>query len=55
MFEDVLTFLAGRGFSIVALEQNGGDDESGQMLMIDGIFRPPRRSGRSSEEIPHLT
>lgn len=41
VFHDVLNFLTGRGFSIVALEQNHGDDrESGQMLMVDGIFRP---------------
>lgn len=39
-FKDILDFLMGRGFSIVALEQNhGGDKETGQMLMIDGIFR----------------
>lgn len=41
VIEDVLRFLSNRGFRVVALEQNHGDDgESGQMLMIDGIFRP---------------
>ncbi|QUQ67487.1 FkbM family methyltransferase [Kutzneria sp. CA-103260] len=40
VFADVLPFLAERGFSVVASEQNGGDDDqTGQMLMIDGIFR----------------
>ncbi|MEU0990676.1 FkbM family methyltransferase [Streptomyces sp. NPDC005953] len=40
IFEEVVSYLAERGFSAVALEQNGGDEESsGQMLMIDGIFR----------------
>jgi hypothetical protein len=40
-FNDMLNFLAGRGFSVVALEQNhSGDDSTGQMLMLDGIFRP---------------
>ncbi|WP_405775494.1 FkbM family methyltransferase [Streptomyces sp. NBC_01390] len=39
-FGDMLNFLTARGFSMVALEQNhSGDDETGQMLMIDGIFR----------------
>lgn len=39
-FEDMLSFLIGRGFSIIALEQNHScDEETGQMLMIDGIFR----------------
>lgn len=39
-FDEVLNFLTGRGFSVVALEQNhSGDDATGQMLMIDGIFR----------------
>ncbi|MFE0177192.1 FkbM family methyltransferase [Streptomyces sp. NPDC059002] len=41
-FGDVLSFLDARGFSVVALEQNhSGDDTTGQMLMIDGIFRAP--------------
>lgn len=41
VFEDTLNFLIARGFSVVALEQNhSGDDVTGQMLMIDGIFRP---------------
>lgn len=39
-FGDMLNFLLGRGFSIVALEQNhSGDEETGQMLMVDGVFR----------------
>ncbi|MET7286383.1 FkbM family methyltransferase [Streptomyces sp. NPDC005573] len=38
--DDMLNFLTARGFSVVALEQNhSGDDATGQMLMIDGIFR----------------
>lgn len=39
-FADVLNFLTARGFSVVALEQNhSGDNATGQMLMVDGIFR----------------
>ncbi|MFJ2193852.1 FkbM family methyltransferase [Kitasatospora sp. NPDC087861] len=39
-FPDVLNFLTARGFSVVALEQNHkGDEATGHMLMIDGIFR----------------
>ncbi|GAA1935395.1 FkbM family methyltransferase [Kitasatospora viridis] len=39
-FGEMLDFLTARGFSMVALEQNhSGDDTTGQMLMIDGIFR----------------
>jgi FkbM family methyltransferase len=39
-FQEILGFLVGRGFSIVALEQNHrGDESTGQMLMVDGIFR----------------
>ncbi|MFE7275848.1 FkbM family methyltransferase [Streptomyces sp. NPDC057623] len=39
-FVDMLNFLTARGFSVVALEQNhSGDDATGRMLMIDGIFR----------------
>ncbi|MFE3579866.1 FkbM family methyltransferase [Streptomyces vinaceus] len=39
-FNDMLNFLTDHGFSVVALEQNhSGDDTTGQMLMIDGIFR----------------
>lgn len=38
---EMLNFLTERGFSTVALEQNhSGDEVTGQMLMIDGIFRP---------------
>jgi FkbM family methyltransferase len=45
VFEDMLSFLVGRGFSIVALEQNhSGDKATGQMLMIDGIFRSSSES-----------
>ncbi|MGW7514195.1 FkbM family methyltransferase [Streptomyces sp. NPDC054796] len=41
-FREVLNFLNDHGFSAVALEQNhSGDDTTGQMLMIDGIFRAP--------------
>lgn len=40
IFAEVVSYLTERGFSVVALEQNGGDEEmSGQMLMIDGVFR----------------
>ncbi|MEU5212376.1 FkbM family methyltransferase [Streptomyces sp. NPDC020742] len=46
-FREVLNFLSGRGFSAVALEQNhSGDDTTGQMLMIDGIFRAPGAGAR---------
>jgi FkbM family methyltransferase len=46
VFAEVLPFLTERGFSVVALEQNGGDDdETGQMLMIDGIFRRTPEDG----------
>nr|AKC92641.1 putative O-methyltransferase [Amycolatopsis sp. SANK 60206] len=39
-FLDVLNFLTARGFSTVALEQNHrGDETTGQMLIVDGIFR----------------
>ncbi|MEU4565464.1 FkbM family methyltransferase [Micromonospora sp. NPDC023956] len=37
---EMLSFLTERGFSAVALEQNHrGDEATGQMLMVDGIFR----------------
>jgi FkbM family methyltransferase len=37
---DMLSFLTEQGFAPVALEQNHrGDEATGQMLMIDGIFR----------------
>jgi FkbM family methyltransferase len=37
---DVVRFLAERGFSILALEQNLGDDETtGQQFMADALFR----------------
>lgn len=40
LLPDVVAFLTGRGFDIVALEPNGGVDAStGQMLMMDGVFR----------------
>nr|BAI53084.1 putative O-methyltransferase [Streptomyces griseus] len=49
-FHEVINFLSGRGFSPVALEQNhNGDDTTGQMLMLDGIFRAP---GAGSEDGP---
>jgi FkbM family methyltransferase len=36
----VLAFMLSNGFGIVALEHNGGDDSTtGQMLMVDGVFR----------------
>lgn len=38
---EILSFLEDQRFSTVALEQNHrGDEVTGQMLMIDGIFRP---------------
>ncbi|EWC64463.1 hypothetical protein UO65_0070 [Actinokineospora spheciospongiae] len=39
-FCDILDFLTERGFDIIALEQNHrGDETTGQMLMLDGLFR----------------
>lgn len=38
--EQMLGFLSSHGFAPLALEQNHrGDDSTGQMLMLDGIFR----------------
>lgn len=42
---DMLTFLTARGFSPVALEQNHSGVDTGQMLVVDGIFR---RSGEGA-------
>jgi FkbM family methyltransferase len=40
LIQEVLTFVAGRGFSVFAFELNHGDDyATGQMLVIDGVFR----------------
>ncbi|WP_026421282.1 FkbM family methyltransferase [Actinokineospora inagensis] len=39
---EVLHALDEAGFDLVALEQNHGDLEDGQMLMVDGVFRNRR-------------
>ncbi|MEY8042197.1 FkbM family methyltransferase [Saccharopolyspora cebuensis] len=58
-FGDVLNFLTARGFSVVALEQNhSGDDVTGQMLMIDAIFRARSAASygdSSSSEITRMS
>jgi FkbM family methyltransferase len=48
LLTEVMSLLADHGFAAVALEHNGGDDpETGQMLMIDGIF------GHRADEVRH--
>ncbi|GAB3501172.1 FkbM family methyltransferase [Amycolatopsis cihanbeyliensis] len=43
---EMLNFLTERGFSPVALEQNhSGDETTGQMLLVDGIFRSSTSDG----------
>jgi FkbM family methyltransferase len=43
LLHDVLPYMTARGFSVVSIEQNLGDDyATGQMLMVEGIFRGPR-------------
>lgn len=38
LLPEVVDFLAERGFRILSLESNHEDDDSGQMVMVDGIF-----------------
>ncbi|MFD7617918.1 FkbM family methyltransferase [Streptomyces sp. NPDC059802] len=46
-FADMVNYLTARRFSAVALEQNhSGDNATGQMLMIDGIFRSSNSGSR---------
>jgi FkbM family methyltransferase len=43
LIDEVLAYVLGRGYYIVALEANHGDDpDIGQMLVVDGLFRRPR-------------
>lgn len=51
LIQELLTFVDGRGFSVFAFELNHGDDHTtGQMLVIDGIFRRVRGGVAASRQ-----
>lgn len=52
LIHDLLDYLSPRGFALLAIEPNGGDDHAtGQQLMCDAVFRRlPRASAPTSTD-----